>query len=79
MRIDANHQQFSSDINNGGIRMGGQSGAKVNSKIPTYVYHAGPPVHDAQRAVISPSFTPKASELSGLIRERAGDILDNCL
>ena len=81
MRIDANHQQFSSDINNGGIRMGGQSIDEGQQQgmayLPMFIMQ-DPPVHDAQRAVISPSFTPKRlQELSGLIRERAGDILDN--
>lgn len=36
-----------------------------------------PPVHDEQRAVVSPSFTPaKVQELKTLIRERASKILD---
>ncbi len=81
MRTDANHQQFSSDINNGGIRMGGQpideNQQQGMAYLPMFIMQ-DPPVHDAQRAVVSPSFTPKRlQEMSGLIRERASAILDN--
>ncbi|MFP6808817.1 MAG: cytochrome P450 [Pseudomonadales bacterium] len=81
MHVDTNHQIFSSDINNGGIRIGGQATSEAVEDSP---YHlpmfimSDPPKHDEQRKVITPSFTPKRiQELQGLIRERAGTILDN--
>lgn len=81
MGIDTNHHQFSSDINNGGIRMGGRPVEKPDEQsmfhLPMFIMQ-DPPVHDEQRAVVTPSFTPKRlQEMHGLIRERAASILDN--
>ena len=81
MYVDTHHDEFSSDINNGGIRMGGRPVENPDEQsmfhLPMFIMQ-DPPKHDEQRAVVSPSFTPKRlQELSGLIRERAGEILDN--
>ena len=81
MATDSNHHVFSSDINNGGIRMGGRPTEEPAEDSPFYLpmfIMQDPPKHDDQRAVISPSFTPKRlQELQGLIRKRAANILDN--
>lgn len=81
MYVDTHHQQFSSDINNGGIRISGRPVEDPEDQgmfhLPMFIMQ-DPPKHDEQRAVVSPSFTPKRlQELEGLIRERAGTILDN--
>ena len=81
MYVDTHHDEFSSDINNGGIRMGGRPVENPDEKsifhLPMFIME-DPPTHDEKRAVLSPSFTPKRlQELQGLIRERAADILDN--
>ncbi|MCB0074805.1 MAG: cytochrome P450, partial [Caldilineaceae bacterium] len=81
MYVDSHHDLFSSDINMGGIRMGGRPTAEPAEDSPFYLpmfIMQDPPRHDEQRAVVSPSFTPKRlQELKDLIRERAGKILDN--
>ncbi len=81
MHVDTHHEVFSSDINNGGIRMGGRpvENPEENSMfhLPMFIMQ-DPPKHDEQRAVVAPSFTPpRLQELKELIRERAGNILDN--
>ncbi len=82
MYVDTHHQEFSSDINNGGIRLGGrprdpEEQANAMFHLPMFIME-DPPKHDEQRAVVAPSFTPnRLQELKGLIRERAGTILDN--
>ncbi len=81
MHVDSNHQIYSSDINNGGIRIGGRPTTERAEDSPFHLpmfIMSDPPIHDEQRKVITPSFTPKRiQELQGLIRERAADILDN--
>ncbi|MBT7542150.1 MAG: cytochrome P450, partial [Gammaproteobacteria bacterium] len=81
MAIDSNHEVFSSDIDNGGIRMGGRPTETPAKDSPFYLpmfIMQDPPKHDDQRKVVAPSFTPKRlQELQGLIQERAGTILDN--
>ncbi|MFT7221199.1 MAG: cytochrome P450 [Candidatus Azotimanducaceae bacterium] len=81
MFVDTHHELFSSDINQGGIRMGGRPIENPQEQsmfhLPMFIMQ-DPPVHDEQRAVVAPSFTPpKLQELQGLIRERAANILDN--
>ena len=78
--VDSNHGLFSSDINNGGIRMGGRPVQKGQEQgmfhLPMFIMQ-DPPVHDDQRGVVSPAFTPaKVQELKKLIQERASKILD---
>ena len=77
--VDSHHQLFSSDMRNGGIRLG--SGPMEGEPDPlTYLpmfIMEDPPKHDEQRKVLSPKFTaPNLEELGVLIRERAGKILD---
>ena len=78
--VDTTHQVFSSDIMNGGIRLGGQP----LSEPPPEMFHLpmfimqDQPLHDEQRKVVAPMFTSEQlTRLGLLIRERAGDILDN--
>lgn len=81
MKVDTSHEIYSSDINNGGIRIGGRPTTEKAEDSPFHLpmfIMSDPPKHDEQRKVVTPSFTPKRiQELQGLIRERAGDILDN--
>ncbi len=81
MYIDSHHELFSSDIDKGGIRMGGRPTEQPASDSPFYLpmfIMQDPPKHDDQRKVVAPSFTPKRlQELRGLIQERAANILDN--
>ncbi|MFT7132474.1 MAG: cytochrome P450 [Cyclobacteriaceae bacterium] len=81
MHVDSHHEIFSSDINLGGIRMGGRP---RKAEEPDPMFHlpmfimADPPVHDEQRKVVAPMFTQRALlDLQDEIRERAGTILDN--
>ncbi len=78
--VDSHHQIFSSDIDQGGIRMGGrprQAGEPDPMfHLPMFIM-ADPPVHDEQRKVVAPMFTSRAlADLQDLIRERAIKILD---
>ena len=80
MYVDTHHEEFSSDINNGGIRIGGRPKENTDEQsmfhLPMFIME-DPPKHDEQRAVVAPSFTPKRlQELKELIRQRAGKILD---
>jgi cytochrome P450 len=81
MYIDSHHDLFSSDIDKGGIRMGGRPTEAPAADSPFYLpmfIMQDPPKHDDQRKVVAPSFTPKRlQELRELIQERAGKILDN--
>ena len=77
--VDTHQDLFSSDIMNGGIRLGGQP----LDEPPPDLFHLpmfimqDQPVHDEQRKVVAPMFTaPRLAALGELIRERAGDILD---
>ena len=72
--VDTHHDQFSSDIMNGGIRLGGR---KLEAP-PDPMFHlpmfimADPPVHEAQRMAVAPMFAPsKLGRLGDLIRTRA--------
>ncbi len=79
--VDSHHELFSSDIRNGGIRLGGRpmldSEPDPMFTLPMFIMQ-DPPTHDEQRAVVTPMFSPRnLAQLSDLIRERAGRILDN--
>lgn len=77
--VDTHHDLFSSDLYNGGIRLGG----KPLDGPPDPMFHlpmfimADPPVHEQQRMAVAPMFAPsKLGRLGELIRVRAGRILD---
>ena len=78
--VDTHHDLFSSDIMNGGIRLGG----RPLNEPPPDLFHLpmfimqDQPVHDAQRKVVAPMFTStKLAAMGELIRQRAADILDD--
>ncbi len=77
--VDTHQALFSSDIMNGGIRLGG----RPLTEPPPDLFHLpmfimqDQPVHDEQRMAVAPMFTPRRLAAMGdLIRQRAGEILD---
>lgn len=78
MFVDTHHELFSSQQKQGGIALGGVPREEEDPySLPMFIAE-DPPKHDKQRAVVSPLFVPKQlAELEPLIRERAGQILDN--
>jgi cytochrome P450 len=77
--VDTHQHLFSSDIMNGGIRLGGQP----LDEPPPDLFHLpmfimqDQPVHDVQRKTVAPMFTPtRLAAMGDLIRQRAGTILD---
>lgn len=77
MYVDTHHELFTSKATKGGISLGGVPDREDEYQLPMFIAE-DPPVHDAQRMVVSPLFVPKQlAELEPLIRERAGQILDN--
>ncbi len=82
MQVDTNHKVFSSDSVQGGITLGGRPRQEGEQVDPTYdlpmFIMTDPPKHDVQRAVVAPMFAPtQIGGMEALIRERAGQILDN--
>ncbi len=78
MHVDSHHEIFSSDSRVGGIQLGGQAEPNPDPMfhLPMFIME-DPPKHDEQRKVVAPMFTPRhLAGLEGLIRERAGMILD---
>lgn len=79
MHVDTNHKLFSSDIRNGGIRLGGQrlkGEPDPLTHLPMFIME-DQPKHDEQRKAVQPMFQPQnLLDLEPLIRERAGIILD---
>lgn len=76
--VDTHEAIFSSDIRNGGIRLGGQADPDPDPTfhLPMFIMQ-DPPTHEAQRKVVAPMFSPRhLAELGDLIRARAGAILD---
>ena len=77
--VDTHHDLFSSDINNGGIRLGGrplEGPPDPMFHLPMFIM-ADPPVHEQQRKAVAPMFAPsKLGRLAELIRRRAARILD---
>ena len=70
MHVDTHHQIFSSE---GGITIRDQ---EDDFPLPMFIA-MDPPKHDHQRKVVSPIVAPdNLAKLEGLIRERAGKILD---
>ena len=77
MHVDTHHNLFSSHQKKGGIALGGVPDREDEFALPMFIQE-DPPKHDKQRAVVSPMFVPRQLvDLEPLIRERAGDILDN--
>ncbi|HKI73728.1 MAG TPA: cytochrome P450 [Pseudomonadales bacterium] len=80
MYVDTHHDLFSSEESSGGIALGGAAGEAQPDeqyRLPMFIA-MDPPNHDDQRRVVTPLFTPKKlADLEPLIRERAGNILDN--
>ncbi|TNE57368.1 MAG: cytochrome P450 [Alphaproteobacteria bacterium] len=78
--VDTHHDLFSSDVMNGGIRLGMQpveGEPDPLTHLPMFIQQ-DPPIHDEQRKVVQPRVTPsRLAEMEPLIRERAGKILDN--
>jgi len=79
VHVDTHHDIFSSDSRRGGIQLGGRE----QDEEPDPMFHLpmfimeDPPKHDEQRKVVAPKFSPREiAKLEGLIRERAGIILD---
>ena len=76
--VDTHEKLFSSDLKNGGIRLGGQAEEQLDPtySLPMFIMQ-DPPRHTEQRKVVAPSFSPRRiADLQSLIRERAGHILD---
>ncbi len=77
--VDTHQDLFSSDSQNGGIRLGGRPMTEPPNPmfhLPMFIME-DPPKHDDQRMAVAPMFTPqKLVGLADLIRERAGAILD---
>ncbi len=74
MAVDTNHGVFSSESAFGGISIREQM---ANFQLPMFIA-MDPPKHDAQRKVVSPIVAPdNLAVLEGVIRERAGKILDS--
>lgn len=78
--VDTHQDLFSSDIMNGGIRLGGRpldEPPPAMFHLPMFIMQ-DQPVHDEQRKVVAPVFTaPRLAAMGELIRARAADILDN--
>ncbi len=73
LRVEADHESFSSDVGYGGITMRDQ---QTDFVLPMFIA-MDPPAHDAQRAAVSAVVTREnLVRLEGLIRTRAAEILD---
>ncbi len=73
MAVDTNHRVFSSESGLGGITIRNQM---ADFRLPMFIA-MDPPKHDVQRKVVSPIVAPdNLAVLEGVIRERAGKILD---
>lgn len=74
MEVDKTHDVFSSDFTMGGITIHGRPTSM--QELPMFI-QMDPPKHDAQRMTVAPMFTQRSlAELEGVIRQRAGEILD---
>src|SRR3569832_166126 len=72
MAVDTNHEVFSSERE---ITIFDES--KDETELPMFIA-MDPPMHDAQRKVVSPIVAPGILQrMEGMIRERAGKILDD--
>ena len=78
MTVDKHHELFSSQQRLGGITLGGIAREDDDAfALPMFIQE-DPPKHDKQRKVVTPMFIPRnLAELEPLIRQRAGQILDD--
>jgi cytochrome P450 len=77
MYVDTHHDLFSSAQEKGGIALGGVPDRKDEYSLPMFIQE-DQPKHDQQRKVVTPMFLPKnLTDLEPLIRDRAGQILDD--
>ena len=75
-RVDSKHALFSSEV--GGISIDDPEPTEAAGGGAYNFIRMDPPEHDRQRAAVAPSVAPaNIAKLESLIRERAGDILDN--
>lgn len=73
MDVDTNHKVFSSESGLGGITI---ADPEDDFELPMFIA-MDPPKHDAQRLAVSPIVAPdNLAKLEGLIRSRAGKIMD---
>ncbi len=73
MAVDTNHKVFSSESSLGGIAIVDQ---QSDVELPMFIA-MDPPKHDVQRLTVSPIVSPlNLARMEPLIRERAGQILD---
>ncbi len=73
MQVEVDHQTYSSDAMLGGISI---TDRPMEYRRASFI-SMDPPVHDAQRKVVSPIVAPlNLQKFAGTIRERAGAILD---
>jgi cytochrome P450 len=71
VNVETNHGIFSSDLGLGGVMI-----RDSRLDLPSFIT-MDEPQHSAQRKTVAPMFTPShLSEVAGLIRERAGKVLD---
>lgn len=74
MQVETSQQIYSSDMTLGGITLLGQP---TEFRLPNFIA-MDPPKHDEQRQAISPIVAPaNLQNMAGIIRERAGRILDD--
>ena len=74
VEVEKAHGVFSSAYELGGVLI--QGSTQSVSETPMFI-QMDPPEHDVQRKAVAPRFTQRSLlELEGLIRERAGGILD---
>ena len=75
--VDQNHKLFSSSAKSGGISIAGMPQREDEYQLPMFIAE-DQPKHDEQRKVVTPLFAPRQlADLEPLIRERAGNILDD--
>ena len=73
MHVDTGHRTYSSEATLGGIAI---RDVAIDLRRPSFI-SMDPPKHDEQRKIVSPIVAPpNLSKLAGMIRERAGRILD---
>ena len=74
MQVETSQQVYSSDMTLGGITLLDQP---TEFRLPNFIA-MDPPKHDEQRKAVSPIVAPvNLQNMSGIIRERAGRILDD--